>query len=953
MDIHGEQQQVMIMNTKLITTITIFSLLLITNIWADQWIKTGPSTLTITKTENTISGFDSQKINFSPILSNNNYWCNATYSFDTPKTESDIEITLRSSNIRNITIKVIASNNTAAYYNLTAPKTLSKVTLSKRSPDAFENGNSLKDIARIEFIFNNKQYSDNENIDLWVYDIKLLNIKSLNPEPKMYNNFWMPKTIPNAKKGYEIETCLWNTWVNNGSGWGAGDAEFTGYNDPKGQEVVKDVIDYLVKTYKNVAMDMPYIKDDYGIELIKYAKSKGVNVHAEAHNSPALEWLKSNKALAINKDNKNILDLNIADKTQGYDMTNPEVLKMVQNRFLDSAKIGIKYFRTVDYIWPPWNGEIWGYSDSAIKRWREDLISTDTGLKITEKDKKRTAYFPEYYKSYHGYFPDPKDLNISGWNEYYPPNNNNNSIEQSKLYTALYHYEWLKFINEAALPSYKQYGVMAQPICNPESRDNGTDLYWLSKLEAVAGYCAEWWGNYSIVIPNYYNGKYYQKIADDNKKELNLFGESSAAGGSPFLGKQGKPHYWDNQANYLITYSQESSVNFKSKQDQYWGSSIKKMSNPKDREYQSFTAFTSAYAGFLQAVNDGYKKPTNDLLGITQRSPAGYSGCFTNSTDGGKYGLNKYMSELNYLYDGTAFPQHLPLSNYNTILYTPQMTPLGYINELNKWLNAKERRTLITHSFIPLNTDQPNKPMDRIVLDDTIPEVQRDAITKLGFDKIKRGKVISGEIKIENSNYTALSKYDGKYITLNAPLYEIGDDYKPLVTISGIPLISEKKLSNGSNILYIHFEPLQDSGTSNANITQIDSLAQSAEFEAAVIDFVLKYSGYSPLGINKSTDDKISVLTYTNKNGQATLLFNRKANTKVEYGDEIFDSFQAQSPNAIYSDKTKVRAIKANKKFKITDMISNAETTAVSDSQGYIEIDMNGYNAKGIYIKEM
>jgi hypothetical protein len=501
----------------------------------------------------------------------------------------------------------------------------------------------------------------------------------------------------------------------------------------------------------------------------------------------------------------------------------------------------------------------------------------------------------------------------------------------------------VKYVNEESRPS-APYGLAVQPLCKPEAFDNGTDLYWLLKCAYVRGFCAEWWGTAGVILGNYYNGTYYSHIADRNHKELVELGESAAAGGSPFYGKIGKPHYWDNQANYLITYSQASSVDFKAKHDQYWGSSWAKMSNPNNREYQSFTAFTSAWSGFLQSHDDHITKVKSDVLAVSERAVSRNTAIFDCDASGEPYNLARDLVNLNYAFDGASFPidDAYDSTNYKTIVYSPIEPPQEFANKLSAWLNSGSGRILITHSFIPSRYSAP-APARQGVTD----EIQAGGQEKLlGFNSIAKTNLRSGIVKTTNSILArALAPFIGKKINLPSEVYSAPGDTS-LVTLAGVPLVSTRKVSNGT-VIYLHFCPteFQSQGGKPRSSPVYESDDFDA-FEQDLMDGLMQYAGARRSAV---TSKGIYALKYDAPHGRSVFItYNSNANTKVVYGGELFTVYQAQDPSAAGS--ACLLEGQPNKTVRVIDIVTGEKWAAKTDRDGYLSLALNGWNMRGVYI---
>ncbi|MBP5275142.1 MAG: hypothetical protein ILO36_09465 [Abditibacteriota bacterium] len=878
------------------------------------------------------------RIEYAP--SANEPWAECTETLSSPREPGYVYLEVRASRSAPAVLVVTSSEGVKAFYHFALPVFRSKIKVDSKQSDMTSGGRFLRDIKAVSLAFEAGAYKDGRGAEAEIFGLAFAEEP---PEKTLYSRFWLPSLGAGFLRDCEAETCVWNIWPpSSGPGWESGQAQFGGYDAPGGRDIIRGVIDFLSLYYGGGGLDLPYIEDP---SLTEYARSKNVTVYAEMHHTPDIGWLKENRALNVNRYGQTCPDMGVADMSHAYDFTDDRVVEKTSEKMLRSAAAGVKYIRSIDYVWTPfgpngsWNGMIWGYSASAVKRWREDLAAKDSGIELIENGKRRRLYFPEYFTAYHGYFPEPCHAGCERWEDYVPPmdGDTENRIEKAKLHMMLYHYEWLKFINAAAEKSVEKYGVYAQPILNAESAGNGGDYIYLSRLSNVAGYCPEWWGTPNVIIGNYYNGRYYEKGAAG--KERCLFGESGAGGANPFYGKYQRPNYWDNPAGCLIAYSQAGSSLFRSKQDQYWGSSPERMTDPKEKEYLIYTAFVSSWNGFLRAKEDGLKKPSCRVCSFIQRAPAGY----TNSMDteaGAPYSFNGILEKNNYLFDGASFPEVLGINNYDICFYSPVTSPRGALDMLWKWLKTGNK-TLVTHSFVPLNADGPGKDVNKAEIRPQIPE--KAAARKTGFDTIAKTDVSEGEFK---TALKGLERFRG-HLALEDTLYSI-EGYTPLATLDGKPLISVKNLDNGSRIIYLGFAPCQRDALGNTEICVSEKGVQDSGFDSAAVCAVMEYLGEKRQGV---TEDDLSVMRYeTAGKGGVYILLNRSANRQWQGEEEIFTVFQAYSEKVRYTAPPRVLTEKPDAGYVIRDFLSGEETIGTSDGMGYLEIPMDGYNIRGVYI---
>ena len=882
-----------------------------------EWVASSPGTLTVAaSTDKTPDGSTAHKITFKPDARRPGYWCSSGIVFDTPRDANSITFYARASVARNLDLKVYDSEGRKGLFSGKVQEDWSLLEYRTERPMRISDGEGpLKDIVRIQFDFNNEQFDAGSIFDLVLSEIK---VEKIAPLKFLYPN-WMPAKPAAPVKGYRIGTCIHAIW-------GAGNGDFTKVDDPASNAVARDVIDNLARQYGPFEVTFGRYQNNKKMtrDLADYVRSKGGIPMGETHEGGASE------APAVNING----ELS-TDRFNGEDQTDGRVMERHRNLMIRSAEYGLESVRVVDLVWPWRGGAIWGYSDSAIKAWQSNLTEFDPGIITVENGKLRPVHFWEYFESYQGYRMKPEDAGLKDWEEYQPPRRTDKESIQlenrSTLFAALFHYEWVKHINEVTRPAV-ELGLKVQPITNPEGFATGTDLYWLLKGSAVRGASCEWWGGSDIILANYYNGRYYDNVAKKNDHELVLHGETAAAGGYPYPAEY-HPHYWDNQANYLITYAQSASVDFKAKHDQYWGSSWKNMTDPNHPEYQSYTGFHSAWTAFLQCRNDKAVKPKADILAMTNRPIFSNTENFDQSAGGQPYNLAKNLNDLNYLHDGGAFPLEdaFKLEDYKTIVHCAADPPKRFVADLAAWVKQGSGRTIITHSFMPT----------RVVGPATAESMRGQLLRSGGMENefeipaVSVGKVRSGLIRSDVPAFaSALAPVGEQSVTFTQPLYEVPGG-KTLVSLGGRPLVSERPCGKG-RIIYLHFVP------NNGGI-------MGRKVERAIMDGVMRYLGHLP---EATGDADHRVLSFDRPDGKrAFVSFYTNCRGDAEYKGKTYKVFQAQDPAVKGSMRVRVgEPGKAGASFTLTDMITGTSETAQSDSEGYIPLKLDGWNMRGVYV---
>ena len=903
------------------------------------WYAYSPGNMAAVRTaEKGPSGSEIERLTFSATdKSPGDYWAGAGAALTKPRDDNAVTFFIRktSPQQRTVTLKLMDSAGHPGYYELNVPTEWIKVQLRREQPVHTDGGPAPVDIAKIEFILNNTWFKPGETWDVDVAGLKTGKILPL----AWQNQFWMPAKIPLPVPGNRIEVCLGDM----APGW-----HFPGINNPSGIDMAQDVTEHLKKEYGAVGVETSYLRDEPGQKFTQFLHQMGSLAADSSHNHSAyhvrpLTVAEDHDLWAKNAEGKIPWDYHM-DGAHGEDMTNPRFLALAQQMYLQSAKAGADVLRPCDYVWPYLGGGwTWTYSEAALKAWPEDLKETDAGLELGQgiDPKKavarRVAHFWEYFGSYHGYRMTPQDLGLTSWDEYRPPasdapdspHTRNNHI----LLDMLYHYEWVKFANEVARPAAEQYGMLSQPVCNPEEVNNGTDLYWLNKLRYVRGFWTEWWGGAGTVLSTYYNGTYYDNVVKHNGKEMVLGGEVAAAGGNPY---DGKPFYWDNMATYLIAYAQTGSTSARALDQQYWGWTWAEAMDPKRPEHAAYTTLRSSWSGFLQNRNDKAVKPKTDLLAVSMRAVTQGMAYFDHGSEQ-PYNLGQTLVQLNYLHDGAAFPldDAYNLDDYRTVVLSSFEPPQGFAQKLNLWLAAKPGRLVITHSFVPTRFSAPVTELRP----DPIAFVQPGGQEKqLGFGSIQETGVTSGILRASDPIFKfVLKAWDGKQVTFSRGICRTAGvaGEKPLVTLGDQPLVSLHRCGKG-HVLYLHFF---------ANETSIERGA----LQQAILDAVLRYAGYKPTAI--MPEDQYAVMLQEPSGGKVFITCNLAANTALQDAQgKVWGTYQSQDPSV----KAVVRLLagKPNTHYRVTDAITGAKQSLTSDGEGYVRVSNDGWNMRGLSVEE-
>lgn len=711
-----------------------------------------------------------------------------------------------------------------------------------------------------------------------------------------------------------------------------------------GTEVIKNVIDYITKnlyparnfefSFGGVPSREDVAEGDLWItsrkEIFEYAKALGINGWMEGHNLPKpTDFLKQNGMVPIDGLGRTPDQIPGFDMAHAYDMTNPDVIKLIKSKAELSVKdIASAGYSIVDYVWPSAGGWGWGYSNAAKTRWKEVLGEKDTGLPVKTSSGDKIVHFWDYFKDYNGFSFVPADLGYSSWDEYEPVVQDQLTTPEKKrnfyVLNMLYHYQWLYLASEVGATA-KENGGNVFGIFNPENFRNGTDMtYWAKSANTGMGIFEEW-AAADVILDNYSNAQYYKKQFTAANKPMALISETAAAGGNPWANPP-KAHYWDNKANYLINYTLQGIWNFDSHEEEYWGGKLEDMTDPSQLWYSSYTGMKASLDGTLLAANDELKRPDTDVLSITLRSVTGHEDTsFDRGGDDQYCNLAKALTAKNYLYDQAAFPMdNIDIHSYKTILYSPRETPKGYFDTMRQWLNTPGH-TLITHSFVP------KREIDGVSVYDTdmtsiYANVKGDDI--LGLGTVTKTDVTAGSINSIDPDFAPyLNVQAGEQVQLKKPLYEITNG-RPLVKLGDKNLVTEVNVG-GSRVIYLNFVPAQTT-------IQNDSL------DMKIMDAVMRYVGKTPY--SEDPANQFGVLKFEKPGGYVFSIINKKA---IADATENSQPFTAEN-NTVSGSVNLL--LKPDKTYTLRDVLTGQVIQQTSGSDGKLQVEMTGYGLKVVQI---
>ncbi len=611
------------------------------------------------------------------------------------------------------------------------------------------------------------------------------------------------------------------------------------------------------------------------------------------------------------------------------DYCNPAtVAAMKHNLDVAFRDVGAASFMIVDYVWPYIGGR-WGYSPTDFAAYRAALAGTDGGLRIVDSQGERTLSFWDYFAELSGLRFEPQDVGCASWAEYQPvrsPDLEKSPTDAKRrsffLFHALYHYCWLRFAQENG--EYAQtLGGELRAALNPENVGNGGDLLTWGRLKATGEPFLEEWGAGWIAIAGYHNFPYFTRPYRAAHKRLGLIGETGAAGGHPDNSGFGpaRPHYWDPQSNYAITYALGADGQFDDREEDYIYASLPETVDPGGPFYECWRGYVTAMDGFRQYTIDRARRPKCDVLHVSNRSIVHYADNSDYST-GQPYSLSQPLIDLHYDYHQGFFPMDREaLDQYRIVLFSPWEYPRPAAAMVRAWLDGAPGRVLVTHSFVPA------RPCKGLYLT-PYPEVDEPAAAKaFGLPALRQTDLRSGQITEVSPEWKeTFSLPVGTKIDLPRGLVEC--EGKPLVKMGDASLVTEVRTPRGGRIVYLNFAPQERYNAADP----ISALTR------ACLQAILRQESIAP---QAEGSPGWAVARYDTDAGSAFLLINQEATKQARFTEETASMAPTERLSLL---------LKPGAEYVICDVLDGTIASRRTDAAGRMEVQLGGKNVRLLHV---
>jgi hypothetical protein len=468
------------------------------------------------------------------------------------------------------------------------------------------------------------------------------------------------------------------------------------------------------------------------------------------------------------------------------------------------GEVGAKAFCMVDFVWPYIGGR-WGYSEADVAAYRAALKETDGGLEVRDAGGVRTISFWDYLDELSGVRMRPEDLGYASWDEYQPvrpPDLEANPTPEKRrnwfLHTGLFHYCWLWYAQEGGRQA-RALGGELQASLNPENTGNGGDLLTWGRLTATGEPWLEEWAGPWITMANYHNLPYFARAYRRSGKRLGLIGETGAAGGHPDSAfGPARPHYWDPDSNYAITWALGAAGGFDDREEDYIWTSWAETADPESPQRDLWRGYVKGMDGFRQYAVDGAKRPTCEVLSVVSRSvlhPADNTEYSTNQA----YSLTPALVDLHTDYLQGGFPLDTDMLNEaRVVMFAPWDYPRRFAGQLREWVAADPARVLVTHGYVPA------RPCNALDLGPATRLEDPAAAAEMGLTGLQQTDFREGTVGEVAPKWRDLFPVaPGTHLTLPRPLVQC--DGAPLVKLDEYNLVTEVRVPGGGRIIYLNF----------------------------------------------------------------------------------------------------------------------------------------------------
>ena len=509
-----------------------------------------------------------------------------------------------------------------------------------------------------------------------------------------------------------------------------------------------------------------------------------------------------------------------------FDISRSEVAQCLETTVNMAADCGFAEFLLIDYIWP-WKGR-WGYGPSSVASYRRDLACSDDGLFLSDGHGNYTKNtFWDYLRHFTDVQFKPAQLGITSWNEYIPvteaqaANGNDAAKRNLFLFTALYHYEFLKFAGKIGDLCHAR-GMKFVCGSNPEDIANANDGYLIARVRGIDKYGYEYFGSPAACRAWYHNMNWFQANAKRYGGSYYIIGEIQAGGHGASRYDAGTAYAFYYEASAA---AKPSDYNNQYQETEQW-SAPEKLNSYHFGRYANWTAGALA---FLQSCAESKDiQPLKDVVTISSRNILEYQNGFS-ANQRQTNSLNAFLEEMHF--DFTACGKEGlqdAAVNARVLIYTPSQSSPMHLRAVKQWLAEGSGKVLISHSMAPFELFDGRMLLKRGV-SSVVWTPNGNYATNL-VDAPNAEESFVTPLKHLRAQELSFN-YEGKNLKSKRDIVLVAGSKTLLADDHGIPLVST--LADGSNrIVYINCAIPSNS---------------DHDFSNAVIFHAMKFAGCAPV----------------------------------------------------------------------------------------------------------
>lgn len=374
------------------------------------------------------------------------------------------------------------------------------------------------------------------------------------------------------------------------------------------------------------------------------------------------------------------------------DTTVPELLQSVRDEMNAAFDLGFPSYTIMDYVWPYTKGR-WGYSASALAKWKEYLSGQGPSLNLVGPEE--VMSFADYWARFSSQPLTPASFGWSSWNDFVCgreelSGNSPQEFRRLMLFNALWHFHYLVFIQQAGDTAVER-GRDLMITVNPESLGNGVDHALLSRVGSLASLGVEFFGSPRQVFAWRHTLPFlrYREAGPfvDLVGEINYGGHGSSR--------------YDLNVAFLYYYGCTASVLPRLYNTQYLSGTL--WTSPATLDAYHKARFDHWFAGanaFLARHDEEARQPVvrDAITVVSTRSILDYQATSSGSLQQ-QENLAGYLQDLNVTFDQVGRDMWRPSQSVNTkvLVWTPRMNTQGEFSRARQWVESGSGRTLLIH----------------------------------------------------------------------------------------------------------------------------------------------------------------------------------------------------------------------------------------------------------------